>query len=59
MFRTLGRSLMKSGGQISQIQTQTTARIFTTARMLQDDNNESGKPPNYEKSMNSVTLLGK
>jgi hypothetical protein len=60
MLRTLATSLIRSG-RVSQIQNR--AGIFTTTRSCQNTDDENGsegrRAPNFEKSLNSVTLLGR
>jgi len=60
MLRTLATSLLRSG-KVTQI--QNCAGIFTTTRLRQnvdeENDTEARRPPNFEKSLNSVTLLGK
>ena len=59
MLRTLTTTLMRSG-KVAQIQNR--AGIFTSTRSFQNVDEENGTearpPPNFEKSLNSVTLLG-
>ena len=48
---------MRTGSQICKAQKQTSAGFSTSAGLLQN-NDEAGKAPTSEKSLNSVTLLG-
>ena len=56
MFRTISSTFMRTGSQICKAQKQTSAGFSTSAGLLQN-NDEAGKAPTSEKSLNSVTLL--
>ena len=58
MLRIIGRSLLRCG---ETCQVKKSAGIFTSAVNLQDNGSDevgTGKRQGFEKSLNSVTLLG-